>query len=289
MRNRLVILVAINVVLVGATIVLLRMWMVDQTPEVEATAAALPISTATQVLVAAEHLNSGVMLQQQHWRWQQWPEDGLSKSYIAYQPDSDDEGAVEALEEGLVGSVVRFGIPEGQPLVTGAIVRPGDRGFLSAILEPGYRAISIPVTASTSNAGLILPGDFVDVILSHRFKRENADGETSSHRAAETILQNVRMLAIDQNIANATTGAKVGKTATLQVSPKNAERLTLALGMGSLTLSLRGVEGQDSPRNLRQTATWDYNTSLVLSAPGRGVGNQNVPTILRGDGKSGGK
>jgi len=283
MRNRLVILIAVNVILVGATIVLLRMWMTEQTPE-NATIVAATEQTVevTQVLVAAENLNSGVLLQKQHWQWQEWPEEGLSKSYITYIPEEDPEDAAEASEDELVGSVVRFGIPAGQPLVTGAIVKPGDRGFLSAILEPGYRAMSIPVTASTSNAGLILPGDYVDVIMSHKFKIEAENGKQYDRRVAETILQNVRMLAIDQNFSNDAAGAKVGKTATLQVSPRNAERLALALDMGDLSLSLRGIDAQNTPGNARRTATWDYNASLALQAPGGAKSNRNMPEVVRG-------
>jgi pilus assembly protein CpaB len=287
MRNRLVILIAVNVILVGATIVLLRMWMVDQTPETAATAmAATPEAEVLQVLVAAENLNSGVLMQKQHWRWQPWPEDGLSKSYVSYNPEEDTEETAEALEEELVGSVVRFGIPEGQPLVTGAIVKPGDRGFLSAILEPGYRAISIPVTASTSNAGLILPGDYVDVIMSHKFKLEADDGKRYDRRVAETILQNIRTLAIDQNFSNDTSGAKVGKTATLQVSPRDAERVALALNMGELSLSLRGIDAQNSPGDARRTATWDYNASVALRAPGSAKDSRSRPDVVRGGKKA---
>jgi len=283
MRNRLVILILVNVVIVGATIVLLRMWMTDDSvDQAQAVAVVQQKETTTQVLVAAENLNSGVFMQSQHVQWQNWPEEGLSDSYVTYIPEEEEEDAAEAKEKELLGSVVRFGIPGGQPITTGAIVKPGDRGFLSAILEPGYRAISIPVTPTTSNAGLILPGDYVDLIMTHRFKVEDAEGNKSDRRVAETILQNIRLLAMDQNFVSDPASAVQGKTATLQVTPRQAERVALGMSMGELSLILRGLDAQDNPGRPQRTATWDYNSSVAMQAPGLAAGMEDKPVIMRG-------
>jgi pilus assembly protein CpaB len=283
MSTRIIILVAVNVILVGATIVALRLWMFDPDAEtVAAEAVQLDRVLESQVLVASENLNPGVILQTQHFEWQEWPEDGVSKSYYSYFPENDEDGAAEEKEQSLVGSVVRFGIPSGQPMVSGAIVSPGDRGFLAAILEPGYRAMSIQITASTSSAGLILPGDRVDVIMSHRFTVEDEEGKDHPRRVAETILLNIRTLAIDQNVASDTSDIKVGKTATLQVTPRQAERLALAQDMGELSLSLRGIDEHDTPGDLRRTTTWDYNASLALGSASSANATSDKPTVFRG-------
>ena len=289
MSTRIIVLIVVNVILVGATIMALRMWMFDPEAEtVAAVATQIERSHEAQVLVASGDLNPGLLLQKQHFEWQEWPEDGVSKSYYSFYPEDEEDEVADKHEESLVGSVVRFGIPAGQPLVSGAIVSPGDRGFLAAILEPGYRAMSISITANTSSAGLILPGDHVDVIMSHRFQVEDENGKGYQRRVAETILLNIRMLAIDQNVASDAEGAKVGKTATLQVTPRQAERLALAQDMGELSLSLRGIDEQDTPGDLRRTVTWDYNASLVLSAGASSNSKSDVPKVFRG-GKSSGK
>lgn len=283
MRNRLVILILVNVVIVGATIVLLRLWMTDDTADqTQVVAAVQQKEKATQVLVAVETLNSGVFMQSRHVQWQDWPEEGLSDSYVTFIPEDEEEEAAEAKEQELLGSVVRFGIPGGQPITAGAIVKPGDRGFLSAILEPGYRAISIPVTPTTSNAGLILPGDYIDLIMTHRFKVEDAEGNKSDRRVAETILQNVRLLAMDQNFVSDPASAAQGKTATLQVTPRQAERVALGLSMGELSMILRGLDAQDNPGRPQRTATWDYNASVAMQAPGSPAGIQDMPVVMRG-------
>ena len=289
MNTRIIVLVVVNVILVGATIMALRMWMFD--PEAETVAADAPqIERAleSQVLVASEGLNPGVILQKQHFEWREWPEDGVSKNYYSYYPEDDEDEVADQKTADIVGSVVRFGIPAGQPLVSGAIVSPGDRGFLAAILEPGYRAMSISITATTGSAGLILPGDRVDVIMSHRFKVEDENGKGYQRRVAETVLLNIRTLAIDQNVASDGTEAKVGKTATLQVTPRQAERLALAQDMGDLSLSLRGIDEQDTPGNLKRSATWDYNASLVLGAGASNNSKSDIPKVFRG-GKTSGK
>ena len=282
MRNRLIILIAVNVVLVAATIIFLRMWMVDQNDETQVLAQPAEEEEVIQVLIATENLPTGIMLGKHHWRWADWPEDGVADSYYTHIEGEDSDVSTQSVEESLLGGVVRLGVSKGQPLTTGAIVKPGERGFLAAILKPGYRAASMPINASSASSGLILPGDHVDVILVHSFRIEDDEGNRADRRVSETIIQNVRVLSIDQTLASDGSGAMVGKTATLQVTPRQAERLALGLGMGELSLSLRGLDEQDAPGNLRRTATWDYNASLALGSVSNSKENRDVPTVMRG-------
>ena len=286
MRTRTLIFALVTVVLAGLTVFLVRALLNQQSTPVEQVAQQPKAPEEIQVLVAKDNLNSGLLLQQSHMEWQVWPTDSLSPSYVSYIPEDETTDAKEVKELDLVGAVVRFGVPAGQPLVSGAIVKPGERGFLAAILEPGYRAISIPISPSSSNAGLVLPGDRVDIILTHSFTVEQMDGENSKHSASETILTNVRILAIDRNLSNNTEESNVGRTATLQVTPRQAEAMTLAQQIGQLSLSLRGIDDNDSTANLRRTSTWDYQTSLIIQPPGAKAGEVDTPDVVRGGQKS---
>lgn len=281
MRPRVIILVVVNLLLVGITFFFVRNWM--SSVDSDTTQAAPAASQDIEVLVAAENLGTGIMLQARHWRWQKWPEDNMSGSYISYNPKEDDKDDDQVKEDELLGSVVRRAIAEGQPIVPGAIVKPGDRGFLAAILEPGKRAMSINVTASTSGAGLIIPGDHVDVILTHRFSVATADGKKRNHRASETILRNIRTLAIDQKINSNQTEPQLGRTVTLEVTPKQAEVLALASDLGTVSLSLRGIQVTASDSIDRHTTTWDYQASRPIAPPGSVAGSGRVPTIIRGN------
>ena len=285
MRTRTLIFVLVTVVLAGATVVLVRMLLDQQSAPVEQTAIETTEPEEVQVLVARDNLSSGLLLQQSHMEWQVWPNDDLPASYVSYIPEDETKDQRDAKQQDIVGAVVRFGVPAGQPLVEGAIVKPGERGFLAAILEPGYRAVSITVSPASSNAGLVLPGDRVDIIMTHIFAIEDSEGEEQEHKASETILTNLRVLAIDRNLSNNSEESTVGRTATLQVTPRQAETMTLAQEIGLLSMSLRGLDDNDSPPNLRRTSTWDYQTSLTIQAPGVKSGETEVPTILRGGAK----
>jgi pilus assembly protein CpaB len=147
-------------------------------------------------------------------------------------------------EEFLAGSVARQVLPQGVPIARTFVVRPGDRGFLAAVLPKGMRAITIPVDAIAGLSGLALPGDRVDLILTYSL---SAGADV---RASETVLSNLRVLAFDQRLGpeappkdkeGKAEGAPVAKTATLEVSPRQAEIITLAQTLGSLSLVLNSV------------------------------------------------
>lgn len=146
----------------------------------------------------------------------------------------------------LTGSVARQTLPPGMPIARSAIVQPGDRGFLAAVLPRGKRAITIPIDEIAGLSGLALPGDRVDLILTYSI---TGDGDgAGTVRASETVIRNLRVLAFDQRLGPAgQTGDKetdappMARTATLEVSSEEAEMVTLAQTLGSLSLVLNSV------------------------------------------------
>ncbi len=143
----------------------------------------------------------------------------------------------------LAGMVVRVQITAGQPLTKGALVQPGDRGFLAAALGPGMRAISVQVDARTGVSGFIFPGDRVDIVLSQSVTTQGADGPPLL--AAETIVRNVRVLATDQRTvpedAEGKREVKTFSTVTMEVTPRLAEKIAVAQSIGQITLALRSI------------------------------------------------
>lgn len=119
----------------------------------------------TQILVIAENLPIGTFIKASHLRWQPWPEDGAVDGYIK-------KGSRKI--EDFVGGVVRLTVAPGQPFSANLIVKPGERGFLAAVLKPGMRATSVPINATSGIAGFVFPGDHVDLILTTRLQTDLA-------------------------------------------------------------------------------------------------------------------
>ena len=165
----------------------------------------------------------------------------------------------------LLGAVVRAGMVDGEPITDRRVVRPGDRGFLAAMLASGHRALSVPVNAASGISGLISPGDRVDVILSHTIKEDGAG--PNQRKASETMLSDIWVLALDQRTDDVDGERVVAETATLEVAPKEAEKLSLAQKLGALSLSLRPIARAGDPKEpARPTFTTDREISRVMSA-----------------------
>jgi pilus assembly protein CpaB len=145
----------------------------------------------------------------------------------------------------LRGSLVRRYVELGAPLVQADLMRPRDRGFLAAVLAPGMRAVSIGVDPVTGVAGLIWPGDRVDVILTQELGQ--GAGRATRLITSETVLANVPVIAVDQDIAQGApvTGTSAGRlaaTVTIQASAEEAEKLAVATQLGHLSLAVRSVD-----------------------------------------------
>ena len=264
MRLRLIGMIAASLGLAVGAASMTRTWLEG---ERAAQAKPAPVSETpdpapvAKVLVAAAELPAGRILKPGDLRWQSWPEDGVADSYFVRAPDRESESPPD-----LAGAVIRQGVAKGEPFTERRVVRPGEQGFLAAMLKPGHRAISVPVDATSGLAGLIFPGDRVDVILTHTVAGEqNASGAV--RRVSETVLGDIRVMALDQRTDERSEERTIAKTATLELSPKQAERVSLARALGSLSLSLRPIAREGAREKTRPSFTLDSQISAVVSLP----------------------
>lgn len=274
MTLRSILLLIFALVAAGLTAVYARNWIATERADFMASIPEeAPAAPATLVLVAKVDLPAGTFVKPAKMKWQAWPEDGLIEEYWI-------RGEREMKE--LEGAVVRLLISAGQPITDSRVVHPGDRGFLAAVLNPGMRGVSVPVNATSGIAGFVFPGDWVDLILTIRVNvKDEAGGNNETRYFSETLLTDVRVLAVDQNIENEKGEVNVAKTATLEVTAKQAEMVAIALEMGSISLSLHSLaREQDSFSRLARdigadpgettearSYTTDYDIYYMLGDP----------------------
>lgn len=250
MQARVILVIALALGTGLGTVKLAQSWLDSERNALQASNApkAEEVNEA-QVLVADGDLPAGRILQEADLRWQPWPEDGVSETYAL-------KGEHEIGD--YVGAVLRSRIVAGEPLSQARVVKPGDRGFLAAVLTPGARAVSVPVNETSGIAGLVFPGDRVDIIMTHTMRRGNGTSEEDIRRASETVLRDIRVIAIDQSIDDQSDKPKPAKTATLEVSTEQAEMLNVMMELGTLSLSLRSLgvpEGTEEAQQLAETAS----------------------------------
>lgn len=255
-------------------------------------------SSSVKALVAKNNVPGGSFLQQKDFEWRSWPSDSPTDGLFISNSSSDKD---------YVGGVLREGVKAGEPLLRGRVTMPNEGGFLSAVLKQGMRAMTIKVTPTSGVAGLIFPNDRVDVILAHKLDRPNDPGE-NSRRVSETVLQNVRVLALDQKTNDQDKKPKVAELATLEVSMKQAEKLALVAQMGTLSLVLRSVASDitvepdamqtaidslpavaaqgalptDDTTLSSTDATWDSDVSTAVPPPSNRYGSDRKVNIMRG-------
>lgn len=254
MSRRRLVFILIALVISVTTMLVGRAWL--RADRSVAVAAPAPVQVTPRVLVAKGRLPAGHFVRPEDLRWQPWPANGVAANYVVESKHQLSE---------FVGAVVRSGLNDGEPITDARVVRPGDRGFMAAVLTPGYRAVTVPVTVSTGLAGFVFPGDHVDLLLTLAVP---AEGQSKrEHRAAETILTNLRVLAVDQRADDQNKKVMVAKTATLEVTPKQAEVIAVASELGRLSLSLRSlatVASKDPPAPKRYSHTWDSDATHLL-------------------------
>ncbi len=219
------------------------------------------VLSAQRDLLPGEFINGSVLA------WKDVPESDLRANHLSVRSDGDGL----AVERGVYGATPRRVLHAGEVLTRDALVRAGEPGFISAVLAPGMRAVSIPTSAVASNAGLVSAGDWVDVILSleRGTQLSTASSSPLASLAAQTILRRVRVLALNNSVESiapvvppeelerdgkakavrTTPGRQVYETLTLEVTPEAAERLAVAREVGTLQVALRGTKedlpGQD--------------------------------------------
>jgi pilus assembly protein CpaB len=213
----------------------------------------------TDILVAKADLSIGQTLGPQDIVWQPWPSASANSAFIK---KSDKPDAIKEFE----GAIARTPFVAGEPLRENRLIKGKGSGYMAAILPAGMRAISTEISAETGAGGFILPNDRVDVILTRRDREAERFTRVESH-VSETILPDVRVLAIDQTVEEKN-GQRVvvGKTATLELTQRQAERLAVSRQLGALTLALRSIA--------------DANTSKSAVEPGN-AGASNRTNMVR--------
>lgn len=235
MSARNIILISFALIAALGTALLARGWLNAQRQPVAATPNAAPVEAAQQVLVAKAALPAGRFIKPEDLRWQAWPEGQVPATYMLKGKREPDE---------LTGAVVRSGFAPDEPITDARIVKPGDRGFMAAVLEPGFRAVSVSVTATSGIAGFVFPGDHVDLLVTHSVSTDDMSSRKNA-LVTETVLADVRVVAIDQTMNDQAGTPSVARTVTFEVTPKQAEMVNVARRLGELTLSLRSLSREE--------------------------------------------
>jgi pilus assembly protein CpaB len=244
MNSKRVVFLLLAIVVAGATAFLARAWLQGERAAILAQAGihrASPATPAQKVLVARAVIHTGHFVKPDDLRWQAWPAGDLAPGYVV-------EGKRQLKD--FVGAVARGPLGAGEPVTETKLVLAGTRGFMSAVLQPGMRAVSVPVTATSAVSGFIYAGDRVDVLLTHVLSSPQGQ-----HDVTETILRNARADKPD-----------VAKTATLELTPKQSEIVTLAVKMGDLSLVLRSLQDSDRPGEAEDNAPAEPGDSFTRDA-----------------------
>jgi len=234
LRRLLVLLLAL--VAAGGTTFYLRS-LIEHEQAPQAAALERPRAVVRQVMVAARDLPVGTILGADDVRWQDWPEELVGEGWIlGGDPAADVSGAV-----------VRTPLARGSPVPASALVPPGERGLLAAVLRPGHVALTLPVDDAFAEARLVQPGDHVDVLLAQQVGDPEGGGD--SRHAAELLVEDARVLAVGDRIVPASDGrtadaARPFRSATLEFTPEDARRVAVAMELGRILLALRPLARQ---------------------------------------------
>ena len=211
-----------------------------------------PRPATVQVLVAASNLSSGTALTPSMVRWQEWPKSAVDSSFISESGNPD----INHITQGVV---VRAPLVAGQPIATTMIVHAGSAGFMAAQVTPGMRAISVGITTESGAGGFILPNDRVDVIVTGQVS------ESPRRYASITLLHDVRVLAVDQTYREDKDQKVVlAKTATLELTPRQAELVETSQAAATISLSLRALGDNDTKKPETADKGSDSNATAMV-------------------------
>ncbi|MBL4801676.1 MAG: Flp pilus assembly protein CpaB [Emcibacter sp.] len=271
-----VVLIGIALLVAGVTAMLARNLVSTPQPQAGGQKVIVKIvDSKMKVLITSVNIPVGHFIKAEDLAWQSWPDEKVHENYI--------QKSSKVKIESFVGAVATSLMSAGEPILNKRMVKPGNRGFMAAVLPKGMRAISVRINATSGNAGFVFPGDRVDILLTHEVAIKSRNRKTA--RISETVLRNVRVLAINQRTDNLAHKAKIGKTATLEVTPKDAQKISLIKNIGQLTLILRslGTEKADTAvlaGTDKTMITWDSEVSRQLS--GSTNKNKHYVKVFRG-------
>jgi len=257
-------LVLVVVVLVGvAALGLIAVVALAPPPPAPVAGAAPAPPARAAIIVAARPVQAGTLLK---------PEDLAAREVpVADLPEGALRDAPETRGE-LLGAMVRRTLAPGDALRLESVLRPGENGFLAAVLAPGMRAVTVGVDAVSGAAGLIWPGDRVDVILTQAFD----DNEAAPARrvAGEAVLTAARVIAVDRHLvqgmqpgAGGDSLRETNRTVTLEVTAEQATRIAVANRLGRLSLALRAA-GTPVEEGLEQRPLWGGDVSGAFAPAG---------------------
>jgi pilus assembly protein CpaB len=263
MRAILLVVFAIAIAAAGGAAYLVNDFLQEQRRQAAAPVPALPVFTGQRVMVADGVIPAGTAIRPSMVRWQPWPAEDILAPYKVI---GDGEGLTERqiftqrnqFEENMTGLITRRTVAAGEPITDALVFERVNANFMAGNLSPGMRAIALPVNATTGVAGFILPGDYVDVVLTHDLRDSlprgvDAPGANSrvSRYVSETILESLRVLAVDRLFRdNDESEPQVVKNVTVEATPSEVEILNLARQMGSITLTLRALSDRQEPVGL---------------------------------------
>jgi pilus assembly protein CpaB len=273
MATRLMLIVVVIVGLAGMG--LLAVLALAPAPPPPASAAAAPPARVS-VLVAGRAVQAGTLLK---------PEDLAAREVAAEDlPAGALRDSAEARVD-LVGAMVRRSLAQGDALRLDAVLRPGENGFLAAVLAPGMRAVTVGVDAVTGTAGLIWPGDRVDVILTQAF--DESDITPARRVAGEAVLSAARVIAVDRHLVQGVQPGAVGdalrdtnRTVTIEVTPDQATRIAVATRLGRLSLALRAA-GTAVEERIEQRPVWGGDVSGAFAPASMGAAGATTATGAR--------
>ena len=271
------VLLALGAILVFAGIGLSLFWLTQMgagpAVEVAVPQPQLPAPAAVReaVLEAAHPLPVGTLIRPSDFRWREIEPNEVRPGTILRKDGPEAE---------YLGAIVRKSFVEGEPLTAADLVKTTDRRFLSAVLKAGTRAVTIAVDGPQGSSGMVLPGDRVDVVLTQNLGPAGTD--LSRKTVAETVLRNVRVIAVDQRLNLQSTPAPEGaadkekdasakeprmpRTVTLELNEVQAEKLFVAAQLGGLQLPVRPLEGpaETSSADAVSAPTWASDVSPAL-------------------------
>lgn len=255
MRPMAIVLVVVSLAVAGLAAFLAKQFVDGQ--KAQPLAAQAVMSDTDTVLVAARDLKPGTVLKDTDLRWQAWPRSMIDPRHVQRGKGDDPLPAY-------VGSAVARDFLAGEPLTANGVFRQDEAGLLSGMLSPGMRAVTVNVTPNTQTGGFVVPGDRVDVVVAMEVKPESGGGK---FQAAEVVVADVRVLAVDTNLAapgGDKGGTMAGRTATLEVTPRDAERVITAGLMGTVYLLPRSRALGEVDEDPAPGFTTSFHVSKVL-------------------------
>ncbi|GAB4230239.1 MAG: Flp pilus assembly protein CpaB [Methyloligellaceae bacterium] len=238
-----------NIIMLGAALVfglaaalLAKIWLENQTPAPVAKQERPAVAMRTLV-VAAKPLRFGMELSPSHLTEIEWPEKAIPKGAFA---------KISDIMSAKGRRIVLSAIARNEPVLREKITGPGQRATLSALVAEGMRAVAISVNDVLGVAGFVLPGERVDILLTRSEKKEVVNGPSQTIAYTDVLLQNVRVLAVDQLADDRSAKPSLVKTVTIEVNAEQAQKVALGAQVGVLSLALRsaGYTGADAARRI---------------------------------------